>query len=410
MSLTIPPEADAGPFVLLGAGFSKAVNGLMPTLAELRPRVLDRLDVDPSELLSYGNDLEQWLSFLSVDQPWLTDVENLSNRVMFLRASTAVSECIREIEQEVVETPFPNWLSRLVASWCADSATVVTFNYDVLVERVLASMGLVTEWADVYRVPLVSRQLGASAGLTFGEMNPPGSTLELLKLHGSTNWGYGGINAPSSEVMCLLQSGQRWSRMSKTNESPRSKGMFDDLQPMIVPPTGTKNAFYSNAGLRAQWRRAAASLSRASTVTVIGYSFPATDLATRQFFSASLPNVPVTVVDRSARTADTVEDMVTGDAPFSRFMGDNAVADYVDADCGDVVRWGVEYISGGNVPWVEVNGQRRRKPGSGDAQDAQTAAGGLAVEEIPTLDLNSGNFSRDAAKAHWAPQPLAYRS
>lgn len=159
----------------------------MPTLAELRPRVLDQLGVDSFALIPYGNDLEQWLTFLSVDQPWFTDVENLSNRVMFLRASTAVSDCIREIEQEVVETPFPTWLTRLVASLCADSPTVVTFNYDVLVESVLTSLGLVAEWADVYRVPLASRQPGASAGLSFRETNPPGPTLELLRLHGSTN-------------------------------------------------------------------------------------------------------------------------------------------------------------------------------------------------------------------------------
>jgi hypothetical protein len=191
--------------------------------------------VAPSELIPYGNDLEQWLSLLSVDQPWLTDIENLSERVMFMRASTAVSECIREIEQEALETPLPSWLSRLVASWCAVSATVATFNYDVLVERALTAMGLVAEWADVYRVPLISRQLGAFAGLSFGVMNPPGPTLELLKLHGSTNWGYGGLHAPSSNVMCLLRPGQGWSPETKADDSPRNKGMFDDLQPMIVP-------------------------------------------------------------------------------------------------------------------------------------------------------------------------------
>lgn len=403
-------RTDGAPFVLLGAGFSKAINTLMPTLVELLPRVLSRLDVHPSELVPYGNDLEQWLSFLSVDQPWLTDVENMSNRVMFMRASLAVSECIQEIEQEVLETPFHSWLSRLIASWCANSATVVTFNYDVLVERVLTTLGLVTEWADVYRVPLVSRQLGASAGLNFGVMHPPGPTLELLKLHGSTNWGYGGINAPISEVICLLQSGQNWSSESKADRSPRSRGMFDDLQPMIVPPTGTKNAFYSNAGLRAQWRNAAAALTRASEVTIIGYSFPPTDLATRQFYSGSLRDVPVTVVDRSPRVAETVKGISSASNSIASFTGDNAVLDYVDATCGDVIRWGTEYTGNANVPWVEVNGQKRYRNCSGEAQDAQTTAAFLAVEEIPSLDLNRGGFSQDPYKTHWAPQPLAYRT
>ena len=383
----------------------------MPTLEELCPRVLARLDLEPSELIPYGNDLEQWLSFLSIDQPWLTDVENMSNRVMFMRASMAVSDCIREIECEVVETAFPGWLSRLVASWCADSATVVTFNYDVLVERVLTSLGFVSEWADLYRVPLVSRQLGASAALSYGVGHPPGPTLELLKLHGSTNWGYGGINAPSSDVMCLLQSGQRWSSDTKKDGSPRSKGMFDDLQPMIVPPTGTKNAFYSNAGLRAQWRNASAAFARASEVTIIGYSFPVTDLATRQFFSASLPDgVPVTVVDRSSAVAETVKGMSPVSNTFTNFSGANAVEDYVDATRGDLIRWGTEYLSGANVPWVEINGETRHGECSGEAQDAWTAAGLLALEEIPKLDLNRGDFYKDSSQAHWAPQRLAYRS
>lgn len=147
----------------------------------------------------------------------------------------------------------------------------------------------------------------------------------------------------------------------------------------------------------------------ASTVTIIGYLFPATDLATRQFFSRALPNVPITVVDRSVRAADTVEEISNGSISPTRFVGDGAVADFVDATCGDVVRWGTDYIDGSNVPWVEVNGQRRHRPGSGEAKDAQTSAGVLAVEEIPTLDLNLGDFSHDALKTHWAPQPLAYR-
>jgi hypothetical protein len=54
---------------------------------------------------------------------------------------------------------------------------------------------------------------------------------------------------------------------------------------------------------------------------------------------------------------------------------------------------GIDYISGANVPWVEVNGQKRHRRCSGEAQDAQTAAGALAVEEIPTLELNRGDFS-----------------
>jgi hypothetical protein len=186
--------------------------------------------------------------------------------------------------------------------------------------------------------------------------------------------------------------------------------MFDDLQPMIVPPTGTKNVFYSNAGLRAQWRRAAASLASASSVTIIGYSFPATDLATRQFFSGSLRDVPITVVDRSIRTIETVEQIAHDNTSLSRFVGDNAVADYVDAHCGDVVRWGTDYTSDGNVAWVEVNGQKRHRTGSGEAQDAQTAAGSLAVEEVPTLELNRNDFSQDTSKTHWAPQRLAYRT
>ena len=140
MSSHESPGPSSKPFVLLGSGFSKAVFSGMPTLAELSIMVLERLQLDSDILQPFAGDLEQWLSFLSTDQPWLDDFENLSNRSLFLRASSAVKEAIDQSEAGALATPYPAWLKRLVISWCAEGATVVTFNYDLLIERVATEL------------------------------------------------------------------------------------------------------------------------------------------------------------------------------------------------------------------------------------------------------------------------------
>ena len=69
---------------ILGAGFSKAIYGDMPTLVELSERVreglLEKKFRLPVEIDNMGDNIEAWMSYLSQRQPWLKEHENDYNR------------------------------------------------------------------------------------------------------------------------------------------------------------------------------------------------------------------------------------------------------------------------------------------------------------------------------------------
>lgn len=374
--------------------------------------VLQRLQLDPNVLQPFAGDLEQWLSFLSADQPWLDDFENLSNRSLFLRASSAVKEAIDQSEAGALARPYPAWLKRLVISWCAEGATVVTFNYDLLIERITTELGMTHSWADLYRMPLADRSTSFRSGGMFARATPPGSVLRMLKLHGSTNWGYAGMNTTTGDAIYLMESDMRWSGPQRIRRPlPRHEGLYDDLKPMIVPPTGTKNLYYSSSGLRAQWRKAREALRNASSVTLVGYSFPATDLAARHFFAGNVPKVPITVVDRNPHVGASVVGLAGSNPRVSNFSGDDAVERYVSSACGDVLQWDADHDNAGFVPWMELNGVKRTAPGDKihSWDDAKVMAGSLALKELASLNLNAHEFHMDEDKAHWPALNTAYR-
>lgn len=414
--LMLGAEESAGkarPFVLIGAGFSKAISSTMPVMSELAPQVLHNLQLSNEVLDHFEGDLEQWLSFLSGDQPWLSDAENLSNRALFVRASEAVRDVIELAESMATAEPYPPWLMRLVISWCATEATVVTFNYDLLVARMVTELRLVRFWPDLYRTPLADRAASMGVGKMFTPTAPPGNVLGLIKLHGSTNWGFSGLNSAPGEVPCLMSSGITWSGDNDVTNEPRFRALFDDLQPMIVPPTGTKAAYYSSTSLRAQWRRAAEDLRNASSVTVIGNSFPPTDLATRALFASNIACKDVIVVDRQEVAAGTVKKLLDERTNVRSFHGNSALSDYVESECGDLYRWGSDHQSGG---WYEINGRYSNVSAEYESQDGQNvtdpngAAGAKVQESLGSLNLNLGHpFEIYDGLAHWYGERIAYQ-
>lgn len=147
----------SSPFVILGAGFSHAINQHMPLLPDLSREVMSQLGRDMEELDPFGGDLEQWLSYLAQDQPWLTDSDNLRNRALFREVAEVVAITIDEAEAAALQAPMPSWLSRLVWEWSDTEASIVTFNYDTLLEVATSSNGLVSNWADLYGASLAPR-------------------------------------------------------------------------------------------------------------------------------------------------------------------------------------------------------------------------------------------------------------
>lgn len=148
------------------------------------------------------------------------------------------------------------------------SLTVVTFNYDLLLEhlfddiRVRYEYGKRTgiEYDDASRRSAIRRSL-------------PFRRVEILKLHGSANWGVcrGCRKAKTQDDMVVAFEKSYIPRRRKT--CPRCKDK--PLESGIIPPILEKSGDSRHTGL--VWLAARQALRRAREIVVIGYSLPQTD-------------------------------------------------------------------------------------------------------------------------------------
>jgi len=216
--------------LILGAGFSRAISDQMPTMTDLVASVANVGDIDVDELRRFGSDLEQWLSFLSVDQPWLTEDENHRNRAAFIRLTREVHRQIADAESRVVCTSPPDWLLRFAWAQAEAMAPIFPFNYDTLLERAITVLNRIGTWTDLYGAPLTTRSAPAG-GLSFGVSDPRGPIPSIYKMHGSVSWAFGGLDAPPNEPVVLTSDQLSWAAESTpdADRAPQDLHMFDDL-------------------------------------------------------------------------------------------------------------------------------------------------------------------------------------
>jgi hypothetical protein len=165
------------------------------------------------------------------------------------------------------------------------SVSLITFNYDLGLEFALYYKSIPYE----YRTGLV-------AGVNPGAKQNP-QAVDLLKLHGSLNWGHcSKCNRTITWQLRDFLSTRQWAPSPfpvpyRTVEVANLLvqqtcpvcGTSLDERPVIVPPTWNKGKFHSP--LASVWRAAAQHLSEAENVFVIGYSLPPTDEFFRYFYA-----------------------------------------------------------------------------------------------------------------------------
>lgn len=124
---------------IIGAGFSRAVSELMPLTDELGNACLS-LVPDWSrrgiEGEFQGGRFETFLSELASDQPYLSDTENLYNKARFASFSEAIASIIGKAQEQVLRVPAPAWLASFMTTAHHCGSTLMTFNYDCLLECV----------------------------------------------------------------------------------------------------------------------------------------------------------------------------------------------------------------------------------------------------------------------------------
>jgi len=296
------PRADA---FLTGAGFSRAVSSSMPLTADLGSVVARQLadrGFDTSLLRQlYHGDFEAWLTHLAEGRPWATEADNLRARAMFLDGARLVGEVIDSAQRRALQRAA--WLSRLVSWWHDNGSTVISLNYDTLIEQTVEDLSLrsadhIVHYSSTYAVPISSASLRRSATLAGEEVD----TFRLLKLHGSINWFYSGADAPHGETVYdggLLKGRNAWRKLIAET---KGLDLLVDKVPYVVPLTGTKSSFFNNETIRAQWEVASRFCRAAPRLVVMGYSLPESDQLMRLFIQESVRHQQITLVNLDPNT------------------------------------------------------------------------------------------------------------
>jgi len=317
---------------ILGAGFSIAVASPMPSAMELGRRVIDQQKSihaaaprvhssvcdglscdDPVLPPQFPNlDFEHWLSKLAEPQPYLFVPQNLQRRAMFEKLSGLVAMQIDGAVHSAIsgQPNPPPWLVNLISAWNQRRATVVSFNYDTIIEATVDHMRLRTVAGDpVHHQNLAPMPFPMWAATYDG---PPShaDSLTLIKLHGSTNWYWDDVSRSADSVVQVgLRS--RWGEQSPVFVSGRDRA--HGKVPFIAPPTSGKSEYSSNSLLRDLWRRAYEALVGARRVFVIGYSLPVTDQLVRSLLEDSLaPETELWVINPDLGVVQNFEALRSG--------------------------------------------------------------------------------------------------
>jgi hypothetical protein len=323
--------------IILGAGFSAAISPEMPLLNTLGIAAIERAGLTgdprvPTSKFSEGFTFENWLTTLAEDQPHLSSVVNGDNAALFLRLRSAMVEILGEAEQSALGEGLPSWLASLILLLHHRQATVITFNYDRLIEIALERVSVVD--TSPQNLALVSTRdvLWNRPPVPVGDDVYGGNflpTFRLLKLHGSLDWWI----APHDETGSTLVR----KRLEIVNGVPRAMSdaersqLLPGREVFAVPPTLSKAPYYRNFLTRELWSSSYEALREASTISIVGYSVPAADVtllgmieqATRQ------REVSVEVVNLSpGPIVKRLRDM--GIDNVSEIGGGNCVAEFVE--------------------------------------------------------------------------------
>lgn len=311
-------EHSGNDVVLLGAGFSKAVSTHFPTLEELGALALERAEIPESERPSSLTNFETWLTQKSTPQPYLSVKEALESNRAAAAAMDAVAEVLSERQAAALLYGLPEWLDDLLSTLHANEATVLSSNYDNILEAAIDTRRLIDRASHSANGPhisshdIVDRMPPLPSAIlqeeaTEQERNgrphrhESAATIRLLKLHGSLSWYIG----PHDTTGITLN---RWRVPSAAVEHiEEDEGARRRLLPgrhkFLIPPTGTLEGSNDNLVVREIWTRARKSLLDATRLIVIGYSLPASDQAISGLLAATLGGrgIELVVVDPHAR-------------------------------------------------------------------------------------------------------------
>ncbi|HVB00552.1 MAG TPA: hypothetical protein VNE42_04750 [Acidimicrobiales bacterium] len=352
---------------IFGAGFSISLSEVFPDTDDLGNTVITRAHIKsgfPEGGFKHGN-FEAWLSRISVEQPYLSESNNLWNATLSSIVRRNIVEVLQDAQREMLGHPAKTWFCELLSLLHARRSPVLTLNYDLAIEAGVADHGL---WEGGEGAPIDAADL-----LNGTPPLPPGvlphkqltAAFQLLKLHGSLDW-YAVTNDTTGATLSRTP-------LLGTFEHPQEFDLksLEQLVPgretFIVPPSITKTMGYGNPIMRQVWRNAAAVLKCAKKVVLVGYSLPTADLVMRGMLEDCLSgrDVIIEVVNLKAKPVImALESAGLGEHQIIVTEGQNCVETftykYRDQVAASVTDWlrSLEGLDSAEIqlhaPWGEI--------------------------------------------------------
>lgn len=184
-----------------------------------------------------------------------------------------------------------------------EGLVVVTFNHDLVLERVASNLPRVANtyclqslYGDVALSPLNWNVARSHPNHSSGCQHQ--SPFTLLKLHGSMNWLMRSIKAtPEFSTVFPPQRTKRKIYVGnhpnvlvdpkiRANRRPGGRSWY--LWPLVVPPIYDKQRITGMNLLQEVWDRAESAISQADRLVLFGYSLPDADVLARQMLRTAL--------------------------------------------------------------------------------------------------------------------------
>jgi len=319
---------------VLGAGFSRKVSTSMPltrdlfSLCEIQMKKGKAKVLQDAEVMDgysrLGRNFELWLTWLASDQPWMTEIIRLRNRAAFSEIAEALGNVILESQNVAVGKKFmPPWLADLIRAWSNRSTTVITLNYDAILEKAYSI-------ASSYPASLLysfrpQPMLGATP-----TGRGPNQRFQLYKLHGSITWYIYPFGDSGTSVYGPIYDPELKRDWGETDGPFEVSERAGARRPLIVPPLLTKDSYFVRPELRDQWLRAEAALRQAERLFILGYSFPDADQSMRFLLDRTHPRCEVTIIDIDPDVGKRGRRLLKPRPILTRTSGTAAIPDFVN--------------------------------------------------------------------------------
>jgi hypothetical protein len=254
--------------LLLGAGFSAAVNTDLPTANELGNRAFryvkgSGVSAALKREFSLDFPFELALSLLAEKQPHLSELQNRRNAVQLAELTAAIAIVLEQAQETAFGRQPPNWLYELLSVLNQWHSTIISLNQDLVVETAVES-DFLTPTSPRPLLPNATRLETFASGGSMEKIDatdllwhvPPlaGGThyqprnltksMRLLKLHGSVDWWWA---PPDQTGATILREGVygTFGNARRMSDLVR-RDYLPGRERFIVPPLATKSTYFDN--------------------------------------------------------------------------------------------------------------------------------------------------------------------